>query len=117
MSLGKEIVRLRMQKQWKQKDLAEHLGVHQRQLSRWESDQVRPRGRTLEKIAKALGTSAHELEVTGTGNPSWTGRIKDPELQQLLEEVPSLEDGQREALKMILKDMVTRRRLEAVLGR
>ena len=113
MSLGKTIIRLRMQKQWKQKDLAEKLGVHQRQVSRWESDQVAPRGRALARIAEALEVSVGELGSDGHRSV----RVEDLELQKLLDEVPTLERPQQEALKVLLQDMVTRRRLEAVLSR
>ena len=61
MSLGKTIVRLRMQKAMKQKDLVNALGVQQRMVTRWENDEALPRPKTIEKIARVLGVTPEEL--------------------------------------------------------
>ena len=111
MSLGKTIVRLRMQKTWKQKDLAEKLGVNQRQLVRWEHDQARPRLKALQRMAELFNVPIEELSESASPAPI----TDDPELQELLGHIPSLEPKQLEALKTILSDMVTKSRLEAVL--
>ena len=86
MSLGKTIVRLRMQKAMKQKDLVNALGVQQRMVTRWENDEALPRPKTLEKIAQVLGVAVDELLAEAHQAP--VAQVDDPELQQLLRELP-----------------------------
>lgn len=115
MSLGKTIVRLRMQKQWKQKDLAEKMGVHQRNLVRWEHDQVKPRAKVIEKLAEVLEVSTDELLSEAAFHHGILER--DPEMVEILEQFCELETEQREALKLVLRDLVTLKRLETTLHR
>jgi transcriptional regulator with XRE-family HTH domain len=105
MSLGKQIVKLRMQKQWKQKDLAELVGVDPRHLVRWEYDRSRPRQKAIEKLAEVLGVSVAELLSEADKNP--LSQITDPELKDLVENIPSLNPSKQEALKIVLRDMLT----------
>lgn len=114
MSLGKTIIRLRMQKQWKQKDLAEKLGIHQRNLVRWENDQARPRAGALQRLADVLEVTVQELE-RGDGHAARLAQ--DPELTEMLQQFLELEPAQRDALKLVLRDMLTLRRLESTFRR
>ena len=104
MSLGKKIVALRKQKNWKQKDLADRLGITARQLVRWELDQVHPRPKTIDQLAQVLGVQVEDL-TTGTVASSRT--IEDSELQQLLSYIPELDPYRLEGLKRVLRDIVT----------
>ena len=113
MSLGKTIVRLRMQKQWKQKDLAEKLGLHVRNLVRWENDQARPRQTALQQLADVLGVSPEELEH---GNPT-APQTRDPEIAELFEQFLELDPVQRDAVKIVLRDLLALRRLEKTFER
>ena len=112
MSLGKTIIRLRMQRQWKQKDLAEKLGMHPRNLIRWENDQVRPRAKALEHLAEVLEVSVAELE---TGEPNAARIQEDPELFEMVDHILELSLPQREAIKLVVKDMLALRRMEKAL--
>ena len=105
MSLGQKIVSLRKQKNWRQQDFAEKLGVTPRQLIRWENDQVELSPKTIRKIADALGISPEELAAQQAQSPF--DRVEDSELRELLSFVPELGDQQALALKIILREMVT----------
>ncbi len=105
MSLGQKIVSLRKQKNWRQQDFAEKLGVTPRQLIRWENDQVELSPKTIRKIAEALSISPEELVAQQTQSPF--ERVEDSELRELLNFVPELGDQQALALKIILREMVT----------
>ncbi len=112
MTLGKTIIRLRMQRQWKQKDLAEQLGIHPRNLIRWENDQVRPRPKAMQHLANILGVSVEELETGETAS----ARLKeDPELFEIVDHILELSTPQREAIKLVVKDMLALRRMEKAL--
>jgi len=104
MSLGKKLAHLRSQRNWKQKDLAEKLGVNPKQLVRWENDQTRPRPRALEELAQAFEVKVEDLLMESPLGP--LEELDDPELRELLSFLPKLGPHKREALKVMLKDMV-----------
>ena len=97
----------------KQKDLVNALGVQQRMVTRWENDEALPRPKTLEKIAQALGVTQEELMAEA--HQASAVLADDPELQQLLRELPQLQPNQKEALKTVLRDMLAKCRLESAL--
>ena len=105
MSFGKKIVSLRKQKNWKQKDLADRLGITARQLVRWELDQVRPRPKSIEQLATALGVPMEEL--TSEPAPASLEKVEDSELRELLSYIPELDPYRLEGLKRVLRDIVT----------
>ena len=105
MTLGQKIVNLRKQKNWKQKDLAEQLGITARQLVRWELDQVHPRPNTIEQLAKVLGVTVEDL--TMGSRSSAPPSVEDEELRDLLKCIPEFDAYRLEGLKRVLRDMVT----------
>jgi transcriptional regulator with XRE-family HTH domain len=60
-TLGQNIVKARIDKRWKQKDLVEKAGISQKYLSQIELDKVDPRVSVLVRLADALGVSADAL--------------------------------------------------------
>ena len=90
LTLGKRIALLRRQKEWKQDDLAQVMGVSPQAISKWENDQSCPDIGLLPQLAKALGTTVDEL-LSGE---------KEPKVQLVPEE-------QRKALEdMMLRIVV-----------
>ncbi|MBR2382024.1 MAG: helix-turn-helix transcriptional regulator [Clostridia bacterium] len=63
-TLGKRIAALRHEKQMKQDELAEKLGISYQAVSKWENDQTCPDISLLPLLAKTLGVSTDEL-LTG----------------------------------------------------
>lgn len=116
MSLGSTISELRKKKGITQVELAESLGVHQSHITRWESDRVRPRQKTLDRLAELLDTSVEELIIGGRAALVSSLQIEDPELVELLADIPKLEDEEIGALKIVLKGMMTRVRMRQALG-
>jgi transcriptional regulator with XRE-family HTH domain len=104
-TLGQRIVSLRKQKNWRQQDLAEKLGVTPRQLIRWENDQVELNPKSVRRIAEALGVAAEELAAQPPENV--LDKVEDEELRELLNFVPNLGSQQTMALKVILREMMT----------
>ena len=105
MSLGRQIVKLRMQKQWKQKDPVAKLGINRRHLVRWELDQAKPRPKGMKLLAEVLGVTVEELVEEAERSP--LSRIEDPELKELVENIPSLNASKQAARKRGLRDMLT----------
>ncbi len=115
MSLGQKIVKLRMLKNWKQGELAQKLGVTQRQLLRWEKDEVRPRPGAIQDLATTFGVSVQDL--TSEGAPAGALKLDDEELVELLGYVPQLEPGRLDTLKNVLRDMVTCQQIARLTSR
>jgi transcriptional regulator with XRE-family HTH domain len=55
--IGRRIREARLAKEWSQTQLAQRLGVADKQVSRWENGQM-PYPQTLERIAAELGVTA-----------------------------------------------------------
>lgn len=58
MNLGENLKNARCLAGMTQKDLAEKLGVYQKDISRWENNERTPNALTLAQICKLLGASA-----------------------------------------------------------
>lgn len=61
MDLGKNMQKARKTAGMTQMQLAERLGVYQKDISRWEKNESTPNALTLAKICKELNASADEL--------------------------------------------------------
>jgi transcriptional regulator with XRE-family HTH domain len=115
MSLGKTISQIRKQKNLKQAELAAKLGVNQSVVARWENNQIRPRRSSLSLIAQALDTPLEALLVEdATGTLSGIQTL-NPDLSELLQSLPKLADDQLAALKIVVRDMLTRSSLQTLL--
>ena len=66
-TFGQNVVKARVEKRWKQKDLQEATRLSQRYLSAVEHDKVDPRLSTVRRIARALNVSIDTL-VQEDGN-------------------------------------------------
>lgn len=61
MNIGQNIKKARKQAEMTQKELAERLGVYQKDISRWENGQLVPSAITLGKICEELQVSADKI--------------------------------------------------------
>ena len=115
MSLGSSITQARKNKGLTQAELGEMLGVHQSHVTRWESDRVKPREKTLSQIAQALDVTSEELLIGGQEALASSFRIEDPELVNLLTDIPKLQEEEIGALKILLKGLMARARMRQAL--
>lgn len=58
MSIGQNIKQARKEVKMTQKELADKLGVYQKDISRWENDELMLSASTLAKICKILCVSS-----------------------------------------------------------
>ena len=114
-NLGKNILRFRKLRQWTQRDLGDLLKVDHSMVARWENGKVFPRSKTIHKIAEALEVTVDDLLTDGGG--AGVSRIQDPELVELLSQIPILEPKELEALKTVLSGMLTRHQLRRMMGK
>ena len=61
MNIGENIKNARKSAGVSQKELAEHLGVYQKDVSRWENGERTPSLEVFARICKTLNVSADEL--------------------------------------------------------
>ena len=61
MNLGENIRNARKAAGITQKQLADMLGVYQKDVSRWENNELTPNAVTFAKICKSINASADEL--------------------------------------------------------
>ena len=62
MTLGERIYRLRNRREWTQKELGTHAGIHSNTVARLERDEIpKPSGDLIVKLAKALEVSTDYL--------------------------------------------------------
>ena len=93
-TLGTRIAALRREKEWKQDELAEKLGVSPQAVSKWENDQTCPDISLLPLLAKILGVSVDEL---------LTGKKEEAPAVRMLPE-----NERREVGDMMLRIVATR---------
>lgn len=108
MSLGERIAHFRKLHQWNQGLLAEKLGVRASNVSRWETDKVRPNLRTLEKIADALKIGLEEL--THQSSPL----IHQSEVG-LVNQLKRLGEEDQKLIKRMVEALLTKQRVHAAL--
>ena len=117
-ALGGNIARIRKLRRWTQKDLADKVNVHSSMITRWEKSQIYPKESQVSLLAQALEVSKEELFSAQAVPP---GRSKpsagvDQELGRLLEQVPSLDPADREALKAVIQAMLVKSRVRDAVG-
>lgn len=87
MTIGKRIAMLRRQKELKQDDLAEMLGVSPQAVSKWENDQTCPDISLLPKLAQILGVTVDELLSGKQEQMQSAVRILPPEQRKDIKEM------------------------------
>lgn len=115
MAIGQNIAELRKWRDLTQRDLAEKIGISQSHLARWETDRSQPRPKALDQIAKALEVTVEEILSGGRGNLENALNIKDEELLQLLREIQNLSAKELDALKTVIRGLLSRSRIEVTL--
>lgn len=107
MSLGKAITKLRQKRDWTQAELAGKVDMTTAHINRLENDRMKPRPRTLERLASALGVTPEELKTSTEASVPNEINQQEPELAQLLSKLPLLDGEQRQALTVFLRSMIT----------
>ena len=98
MSFGSEILRLRKQQGRSQDDVARDIGVHKKNISRWENEEVTPNVAIGAKVARSLGVSLDQL--LGAPPPP------DERLAALVERVMALPEKDRAVARRMLEGLL-----------
>jgi len=112
--LADRIRQLRQERRWTQAELAEKLGVHQKQVSAYERGVHAPSTDVLIKLAEAFDVTLDYLafEARGQAGPV---QIHDRELLRRFEAVDKLSDGDKSLAKEILDLVIMKHRFKELV--
>ncbi len=113
MTLGQKIAKLRKGLHLTQGEFAERVGVHNRHVSRWETDRQRPNSKTLKKVAKTLGVTPDELLTVEPDLPA--SFAQHPELIERFEQLLTLEPKDRAMVLHMIDTLATHKELKKLL--
>lgn len=105
-----DIIRgLRKERGWSQGELADKLGLKPQNISRYEKGHVQPRESTLTIFAEVFDVPLTEFTsaVSSLEFPEL-----DPETAEYVRAIPTLSERDQEAVKCILKALVTAKRAQ-----
>lgn len=115
MTVGQRIRKLRKEKDWTQRELGKLTGIDHRNLTRYETGAVKPSIKVLERLANALEISVDEL-IHDPSEIKPELLIQDKELLRQFQEVERLEDTEKQAVKIILEALITRKQMQSLLS-
>ena len=113
MTVGEMIRALRKERGWSQIELAEKLGLMPQNISRYEKGHVQPRESTLVNFAEAFEVPLSELTNTAS---SLEFPSLDPEIAEYVRAIPTLSQKDQEAVKAILKALVTAKKAQSLFA-
>lgn len=96
-----------MEKGWSQTQLANKLGIHPQNVSRYERGPITPSTEALSKFAEVFGVSVDYL-ISDEAADSTTYKIKDKQLQRYLEEVDNLSEKDKELVKGLIEAVLVK---------
>jgi len=102
MTLGERIRRLRHEGDWSQTQLAQKLGVHQKQISGYERDVHTPSTEVLIRIAELFDVSLDFLAFDDRPDVGARSLIADRELVEKLAAIDRLSERDKETVKAVL---------------
>jgi transcriptional regulator with XRE-family HTH domain len=112
--LGERIRKLRRERDWTQKDLAERVGVDYKNISNYEVGRLVPSRKTLAKFATVFGIDPSELQSDRPQEP--TLAIGDPELLNLFHELSAFPDSERGHVKWMLSAIVKQQKMKEMMA-
>ena len=116
MTIAERIKLLRQERKWTQAELAEHLGIHQKQISAYERGVNLPSTDILIKLAEVFDVTLDYLAFETKGGGSGKLNIQDRELLRRFEMVDTLSEQEKSLAKEILDLVILKHRLQELAG-
>tara|TARA_Y100000815_G_scaffold108689_1_gene97305 strand:- start:1331 stop:1675 length:345 start_codon:yes stop_codon:yes gene_type:complete len=113
VTIGEKIKALRQARGWSQKELGERLGIKAQNLSRYEKNKTMPRESTLKVFAEVFQLPLSEF--TEIASPLDVPNL-DPELAEYVRAIPTLDKEDQQAVKRILKALVTAKKAQELFA-
>jgi len=115
MTVGPRIRKLRKDKDWTQRDLGNRAKIDYRNLTRYETGNIRPSIKVLQRIADAFEISVDELiHDPSEMNPEIL--IQDKELLRQFQDVEKLPEEDKAAAKRILQALIMKQQMQELLA-
>ncbi|MCG8339637.1 MAG: helix-turn-helix domain-containing protein [Proteobacteria bacterium] len=105
MDIHKRIKQLRLEHEWKQSELAEKLGLQQKQISAYERGASKPSTEALIKLAKIFNVSLDYL-VGNLHGHNHSLKVRDKELMRYFEILDQYDDEERTMAKEMLNLLI-----------
>lgn len=113
-TIGRKIRRLRLERDWTQADLGKRAGIDGKNVSNYETGNLRASEKTLLKFAQAFGVPVDELLLEAP--PEQGLAIEDTELLALFREVTQLPESAKTHTKWVLSTIVKQNRIQQVVA-
>ena len=113
-TLGKRIRELRQKKGWPQQQLAEKVGVRQKQISSYERDINVPAGELLIALAEEFDVSLDYLAKRSNGNTAQIA-IADMDLLHKVQSIDQLPEEDRSLVKGIMDLVLLKHRFKKIV--
>lgn len=113
MAIKDRIKQLRQEKNWSQAQLANKMGIHQKQVSAYERGRNIPSTEVLIKLADIFDVSLDYLAFEAEDKPAKVD-IKDRELLRKFEEIDKLSDKDKGTIKDILDTFILKNKFQTL---
>jgi transcriptional regulator with XRE-family HTH domain len=113
LTLGKKIRQLRLQRGWSQQELANKVGIGQKQVSAYERDANTPSGEIFIALAKALEVSLDYLAQLVHEDTAQLA-VADRELLEKVQRVDKLSEEDRALVKGVMDLVILKHRFRAL---
>lgn len=113
VTIGEKIKVLRQERGWSQGDLGDRVGIKAQNISRYEKNKTVPRESTLKVFAEVFERPISEFTQLAS-----TVDIPDmdPELARYVRAIPTLDKEDQEAVKRMLRALVTAKKAQRLFA-
>lgn len=116
MDFSERLKTLRKRRGLSQQEVADRIGVHFSQVSRYERGENKPNADAMAKLAKVLDTTADFL-MSGTADDVALDAGLDKELISRFRQVQELPTAERRTVLSLLDAFIAKEKIQAILGR
>lgn len=115
MSFGEKLRELRKSKKMSQAELSQHIGVHEKHVTKMEHNKGVPSTDSLMKIAKLFEVSIDYLLFNDVPQNTDLTTFSDAELADLIFKADTLSAEDKEIAKGVIKALITKTRVDNLL--
>ena len=113
MAIKERIRQLRQERNWSQTQLAQKMGIHQKQVSAYERGRNTPSTEVLIKLADIFDVSLDYLAFEAEGQAAKVN-IKDRELLRRFEDIDKLSEKDKGTIKEILDTFILKNKFQSL---
>lgn len=115
MGFGEKVRELRKGLKLSQSEFGGRIGIHEKHVSKIESQQLVPYADTIKKIAEVLGVSTDYLLFDDVPKNTDISKVIDSGLVDLIFQIDQLSEEDRITAKNVLEALVTKNKVDKLL--